>query len=154
MEKTFDTKQRAKTVLLVIASVAAALLLLASCGGSYGGGGNYSAGGMSGGGGSYGGGMGLGTVVLVSPANTNMTATSSDTVPLTWNAFTGASTYVVEVNTTSGFTMPDTVNTNTGSATTFSATLGTGITYYWKVTALNSSMTAIAVSAVWTFKTP
>jgi hypothetical protein len=91
-----------------------------------------------------------GTATLASPSNsvTNQPISLS----LTWSAVTGATTYHVQLSTSSSFT--DTlVNDSTLSLTTKAVgPLSTGATYYWRANAKNSGGTS-AWSTVWSFTT-
>lgn len=62
--------------------------------------------------------------------------------PLTWNASTGASTYRIQVSTTSSFSTA-LLDQAGMSGTTFAASgLSNGMTYYWRVNATNASGTS------------
>ena len=88
--------------------------------------------------------------VLSSPANgaTNVSRTPT----LVWNASTGATSYRVQVSTSSSFT---TLTQDISGITTTSVTLsqlGSRTTYYWRVNATNAYGTS-AWSSVWHFRT-
>lgn len=87
---------------------------------------------------------------LATPANQSQGVCVTPT--LTWNAVSGASSYRLQVSTTSAFT--STVYDN-AAITTTSATitgLSRGTTYYWRANATSSSLTS-NWSPVWSFTT-
>jgi photosystem II stability/assembly factor-like uncharacterized protein len=73
-------------------------------------------------------------VMLSSPADGATVDTS--TVILSWQPATGATSYTIALDTSSGFTSPVTWNTATTSQTT--GMLSKGSTYYWRVAAVNA----------------
>lgn len=78
-----------------------------------------------------------GTVAAVAPA-----APTRDCSALTfkWNAATGATKYLLQVNTNSGFTGTDMFNAEVGNVLYREVTgLTAGITYYWRVKAGNTA---------------
>ena len=83
--------------------------------------------------------------VLASPAN-GATGVAPSTA-LTWQASTGATSYNIFFGTVS----PPPQVTQTSSTTYSPAALSGGVTYYWSITAVNSS--GSASSAIWSFTT-
>ncbi len=127
-------------------------------GGGAGGSGGGSAGGTAGGSGGGGGGAASapGAFTLESPSQ------GSSAQPLTpdlqWNASEGAVSYTVEVATSSSFGADDLVNQSvTGGATDLTlaaSTLTVGVTYYWRVTAVNGAGSPLASDAPRRFSSP
>ncbi len=88
--------------------------------------------------------------VLATPANG---ATGIATNPtLTWNASTGATSYRVQVSTSSAFTTTVVDQSNITTTTYAVSSLATNTTYYWHVNATNSGGTS-AYSTAWSFTT-
>jgi hypothetical protein len=90
-------------------------------------------------------GGGVGPVTLSSPANEAQGVTSAPT--LAWTTSTGATSYDVYFGTVP---IPPFI-TNTSGTTYSPATLGAGVTYYWRVIAKNTAGTAS--SEIWSFTT-
>jgi hypothetical protein len=92
----------------------------------------------------------LAAPVLVSPASgaTNVSINPA----FSWNASTGATSYVLQVSTRSNFSVL--VVNRTGITTTTSSVTGLrkNVTYYWRVRASNGTVLS-AWSATRTFKT-
>ena len=87
---------------------------------------------------------------LASPAN-GLTGVSR-TPTLSWNASAGASSYHVQVSTTSTFTaLVYDQSGVTGTSVTLPQ-LGSRVTYYWQVNATNTNGTS-AYSGTWNFRT-
>jgi hypothetical protein len=88
---------------------------------------------------------------LASPANGS--ATQSITPTLSWNTSTGATSYGLQVSTSSSFTT--TVVNQTGITSTSRAISGlsNNTTYYWRVNATNTAGTSAWSSQVWSFIT-
>jgi subtilisin family serine protease len=91
---------------------------------------------------------GLTAPVLVSPGNGSSTSRSPT---LTWNAVTGATSYRVQVSTSSSFGTLAWDQSLAGTSTTVTGLLGK-TTYFWRVNAINSTETS-AWSDVWSFRT-
>jgi subtilisin family serine protease len=87
---------------------------------------------------------------LISPANGANNV--SRTATLTWNASTGATSYRVQVSTSSSFTTLVYDQSGITSTSTIVSGLGSRIRYYWHVNATNAGGTS-AWSAVWRFRT-
>jgi Domain of unknown function (DUF4091) len=94
-----------------------------------------------------GGGSGTAPSAPANPAPTTGSTNVSTTPPLSWSASTNATSYDVYLGTSSS---PSLV-TNTTGTTYQSAALANSTTYYWKVTAKNSS--GSTSSSVWSFTT-
>jgi len=91
-----------------------------------------------------------GTPTLSSPTNNGTGEPLA--APLYWNSVTGASTYTVQVSTSSSFsTLAFVDSTDTASSRTTS-TLNGVTTYYWRVNAKNAFGTG-SWSSVWNFQT-
>ncbi|MGA9363632.1 MAG: invasin domain 3-containing protein, partial [Bacteroidota bacterium] len=91
-----------------------------------------------------------GAPVLATPANG---ATGIATNPtLTWNASSGATSYRVQVSTSSAFTTTVVDQSNITTTTYAVSSLATNTTYYWHVNATNSGGTS-AYSTAWSFTT-
>ena len=89
-------------------------------------------------------GQGLpGAVTLLSPTNGAVGVSTSPS--LTWSAATGATSYAVNFGTSN----PPPLVFNTSGLTYSPAALTAGTTYYWQITATNSS--GSTPSAVWSF---
>jgi hypothetical protein len=79
------------------------------------------------------------TVALVAPAAPTRACTAL-TFTFKWNAATGATKYLLQVNTSSGFTGTDMLNAEVGNVLYREVTgLTAGTTYYWRVKAGNSA---------------
>jgi len=90
------------------------------------------------------------TPTLTSPSNS---ATGIGTNPtLSWNASTGATSYQLQVSTSSSFTTT-VVNQSGITATSYAVSgLTNSTVYYWRVNATNASGTS-AYSSIWSFTT-
>jgi photosystem II stability/assembly factor-like uncharacterized protein len=73
-------------------------------------------------------------VTLSSPANGTVVNTSA--VDLSWQPSSGATSYTIALDTSSSFSNPVNWKTETTSQTT--VTLAAGVTYYWRVAAVNA----------------
>ncbi len=87
---------------------------------------------------------------LVSP--TSGSTAVSRTPTLSWNASAGASSYRVQVSTSSSFTTTVYDQAGITSTSVTLPQLGSRITYYWQVNATNTNGTS-AYSATWNFRT-
>jgi DNA-binding beta-propeller fold protein YncE len=80
------------------------------------------------------------------------------TPDLQWNAADGATSYIVEVATTSAFGASDLLSQSLGATTTDftvpDGTLSAGIIYYWRVTAANDGGATAATGAPQWFSSP
>jgi hypothetical protein len=87
---------------------------------------------------------------LISPSNGSGTQPTS--LSMSWSSISGASTYTIQVSTSSVFTA--TVSTQTGltGVTAMINSLAKSATYYWKVNASNIGGTS-SWSSVWSFNT-
>lgn len=87
---------------------------------------------------------------LVSPANgsTNISRTPT----LTWNASSGATSYRVQVSTSSTFAATVFDQSGVTSTSVTLPQLGSRVVYYWHVNATNANGTS-AYSATWNFRT-
>lgn len=87
---------------------------------------------------------------LVSPTNgqTNVSRTPT----LTWNASSGATSYRVQVSTSSAFTTTVYDQSGITSTSTTLPTLGGRVWHYWRVSATNAGGTS-GWSATWNFRT-
>jgi len=86
---------------------------------------------------------------LISPANAANNVPRSPT--LSWNASSGATSYRVQVSTSSSFGTLDYDQSVTGTSTTVSG-LGSRVSYYWRVNASNGGGTS-AWSTTFSFRT-
>lgn len=97
-----------------------------------------------------------GAFTLAGPANAS--SGLSLTPALSWNAATGATSYTVEVATTTNFGNTDVVQQNVAATVTQlaipTATLTQGVVYYWRVSALNGADYTIASDAPRWFSVP
>ena len=122
------------------------------------GGGTGSGGGTAGGTGGGGGVVGTnapGAFTLATPLQ------GSSAQPLTpslqWNPSDGATSYTVEIATTSTFGATDVVHQSVGTSTQLmvpAATLTMGVIYYWQVTAVNAAGSTVAMGAPQRFSSP
>ena len=87
--------------------------------------------------------------ILASPSNGLTNVSRSPT--LSWNAAAGASTYTVQVSTNSNFTTFIYNTAGISSTSTTVSGLGSRVTYYWRVVAVNG--VGSATSSTWNFKT-
>ncbi len=75
-----------------------------------------------------------------------------------WNASNGASTYTVEVATSTGFGAADVLNQSVAATNTDlpvpASTLTVGVIYYWRVTAVNAAGSTVASDAPRRFSSP
>ncbi len=92
----------------------------------------------------------LSAPILASPANGSIGISTSPT--LTWNASTGATSYELQVSTTSTFATTVFDQSNLTSTSQSLSGLSGSTTYYWRVNASNGTGTS-GWSAVWSFTT-
>jgi len=92
---------------------------------------------------------GLTAPTLVSPSNGAPNVPR--TVTLTWSAVSGATSYRVQVSTSSGFGTLVSDQTVTGTSAVV-AGLGSRVTYFWRVNATDGTSTS-PWSTVWSFRT-
>ena len=88
--------------------------------------------------------------ILVSPSN-GATGVSTDPT-LNWNASSGATSYILQVHDNSSFTSPVHEETGITSTQRQISGLSNNTTYYWRISASNSSGTS-AWSSTWNFTT-
>ena len=87
--------------------------------------------------------------ILASPLSGSTNVSRSPT--LSWNAAAGASTYTVQVSTNSNFTTFIYNTAGISSTSTTVSGLGSRVTYYWRVVAVNG--VGSATSSTWNFNT-
>ena len=88
--------------------------------------------------------------ILSSPLNGSTNVLKNPT--LTWNASNGATSYSVQVSTDPGFSTLIVDRINVISTSTNVTSLGSRVTYYWRVNATNAYGTS-GSSTVWNFRT-
>ena len=86
--------------------------------------------------------------ILASPSSGSTNISRSPT--LTWNPSTGANYYTVQYSTNSNFTTFTETPSTSSTSTTVSG-LGSRVTYYWRVVAVNGA--GSAASSTWYFRT-
>ena len=91
---------------------------------------------------------------LSGPANRSSGAGTTPT--FSWSPASGASSYTLEVATSSSFGASNVINQAGITATSFTPTaaLGVGIVYFWRVTAVNSGGSTVAANAPYEFSAP
>ena len=91
---------------------------------------------------------------LSGPANRSSGATTTPT--FSWSSVAAASSYTLEVATTSSFGESNVIHQTGITATSFTPTaaLGVGIVYFWRVTAVNSGGFTVAANAPYEFSAP
>lgn len=89
--------------------------------------------------------------ILSSPVNGSSNVSRSS-LTLSWNTSSGASSYTVQVSTDVAFSTIIYTSSGTSTTATINSTLGSHVTYYWRVNASNSNGTS-GWSATWNFRT-
>ncbi len=90
------------------------------------------------------------TPTLASPANA--TCVTALAPSLSWSTSAGAVSYTVQVSTDVAFSAP-TVNQSVAGTSFTAPALSSGVTYYWRVNAVNTAGTS-SWSSIWSFSTP